>query len=284
MKTIKLMQQDVNALTDELGKMRELCTQENRTPTNEEVEWANKKIDEIEALEANIELEKRTQGMLDRSKEPEVPPERTDVNTEQRTLNQREHFASDGEFYQAVMRAGSPGGIVDPRLTTRAASGLSESVPSDGGFLVESEMANEILKNVWDTGVILPRVSKVTLGGNATGMKFNGMDETSRADGSRAGGIRAYWAAEAAEKTASKPKFRQIELSLNKLIGLCYATDELLEDANALAATITEGFKRRVRFQAHRCHHQRFTGAGQPLGILNSGLHGFGDQGNRSGG
>ena len=38
--------------------------------------------------------------------------------------------------------------------------------------------------------------------------------------GGRAGGIRAYWKDEAAEKTASKPKFRQIELKLNKLIGL----------------------------------------------------------------
>jgi HK97 family phage major capsid protein len=185
-------------------------------------------------------------------------------------LNERERFASSGEFYQAVMRAGSPGGYVDPRLTTRAASGLSESVPSDGGFLVESDMANEIMKNVWDTGMILPRVSRTTLSGNATGMKFNGLDETSRVDGSRAGGIRAYWTAEAGEKTGSKPKFRQIELSLNKLVGLAYATDELLDDANALSQVINEGFRDEFDFKITDSIING-SGAGQPLGILNAG-------------
>ena len=271
MKTIKLMKEDRDALLKELEKMRDLCTQENRMPNQEEVEWASGKLDEIRDLEANIALEERTQGVLENARKSATPPDKPNPSEDRNSIqNQREQFASPGEFYQAVMRAGMPGGHVDPRLTTRAASGLSETVPSDGGFLVESAMANEILKNVWDTGMILPRVSRTTLGGNSTGMKFNGLDETSRVDGSRAGGIRAYWAAEAAEKTASKPKFRQIELTLNKLIGLCYATDELLEDANALAQTITEGFRDEFDFKLTDAIING-SGAGQPLGILNSG-------------
>lgn len=190
------------------------------------------------------------------------------------TIEAREHkrnnFASHGEFYHAVMRAGTPGGVVDPRLSTRAASGLNESVASDGGFLVDTEMSNEILKNVWDQGMILPRVSKLTLSGNKNAMSINGLDETSRVDGSRAGGIRAYWAAEAAEKTASKPKFRKIDLKLNKLIGLCYATDELLDDSQALAQTINQGFRDEFDFKITDAIING-TGAGQPLGILNSG-------------
>lgn len=271
MKTIKLMKEDRDALLKELKKMRDLCTQENRMPNTEEVEWASGKLDEIRDLEANIALEERTQGVLENARKSETPPDKPNPNDGQRSVReQREMFASPGEFYQAVMRAGMPGGHVDPRLSTRAASGLQETVPSDGGFLVESAMANEILKNVWDTGMILPRVSRTTLGGNATGMKFNGLDETSRVDGSRAGGIRAYWAAEAAEKTASKPKFRQIQLTLNKLVGLCYATDELLEDASALAQTINEGFRDEFDFKLTDAIING-SGAGQPLGILNSG-------------
>jgi hypothetical protein len=42
--------------------------------------------------------------------------------------------------------------------------------------------------------------------------------------------------AEAASKTASKPKFNQIDLKLKKVAALCYATDELLDDAGALEA------------------------------------------------
>jgi len=167
------------------------------------------------------------------------------------------------------MQAGLPGGTVDPRLWN-AATGLNETTPSDGGFLLQPEYSNEILKNVWESGMILPRINKITLSGNKNSMKFNGLDETSRVDGSRAGGIRAYWAAEAAEKTASKPKFRQIELGLNKLVGLCYATDELLEDSAALGQTIQTGFRDEFDFAITNSIING-SGAGQPLGILNSG-------------
>ena len=58
-----------------------------------------------------------------------------------------------------------------------------------------------------------------------------GLDENSRADSSRWGGILYYWLNEAGTKTSSKPKFRKIEMALEKCIGLCYLTDELAEDA-----------------------------------------------------
>ena len=56
MKTIKLMKEDRDALLKELEKMRDLCTQENRMPNQEEVEWASGKLDEIRDLESNIAL------------------------------------------------------------------------------------------------------------------------------------------------------------------------------------------------------------------------------------
>ncbi len=271
MKTIKQMKEAAAAILVDLEKMRTLCTQENRTPNSEEQVFANKLLSERDDLVANIELEERTQGAIAHSLETDGEVHKPDVNPILGTVrDEREHFATSGEFYQAVMRAGSPGGHVDPRLSTRAASGLNEGIPSDGGFLVDTQMSTEMLKNVWSTGMILPSVSKVTLSGNANAMKFNGLDETSRVNGSRAGGILAYWAAEAAEKTASKPKFRQINLSLNKLIGLCYATDELLEDSTALAQTINEGFRDEFDFRITDGIING-TGDGQPLGILNSG-------------
>ena len=131
-------------------------------------------------------------------------------------------------------------------------------------------MSGEMLKNMWDASPILSRVSRTTLSGNKTGMKFNGLDETSRATGSRYGGIRAYWKGEAATKTASKPTFRQIELTLNKLIGLVYATDELLDDASALEQTIREGMQAEFDFQVTQAI-MNGSGAGQPLGINNAG-------------
>jgi len=272
MKTNKQRREDIAILLNELGEMRTRCIQENREPTEEERSFAEGRLEEIKELEANIEIEARTQETIDRSNDSQVPVERTAVNTkrEKAERDNRDNFASSGEFFQAVMRAGVPGGHVDPRLSTRAASGLQEGVPSDGGFLVEVGMAAEILKNVWSVSPVLSRVSKTTLSGNKTGMKFNGLDETSRATGSRFGGIQAYWKGEADLKTASKPKFRQIELNLNKLVGLVYSTDELLDDAQALEQTIREGMQAEFDFAITQAI-MNGTGAGQPLGINNSG-------------
>ena len=100
-------------------------------------------------------------------------------------------------------------------------------------------------------------------------MKINGVDESSRVS-SRYGGIIAYWADEADLKTKSAPKFRKIELSLKKLIGLCYATDELLDDAPALEGFIREAFPGEFGFQMDDAIYNG-TGAGMPLGIINAG-------------
>jgi HK97 family phage major capsid protein len=99
---------------------------------------------------------------------------------------------------------------------------------------------------------------------------MNVIDETSRADGSRWGSVLAYWVAEAAALTGSRPKFRPIEMKLNKLIGLYYATDELLRDAVALSAVATEAFTEEFGFKIDDAI-VRGTGAGMPLGFLNAG-------------
>jgi HK97 family phage major capsid protein len=168
----------------------------------------------------------------------------------------------------AVMAAGRPGGRVDQRLFN-AATGMGETVPSDGGFLVQQDFSNELLQQVFATGILAPKCRRIQISGNANSMKINGVDETSRAS-SRAGGVIGYWKDEAALKTASKPKFRQIELNLKKLIGLCYATDELLSDATALESFIRQAFVAEFGFLLDDAIING-TGAGMPLGILNSG-------------
>ena len=271
MRTITQLREDIKILLDKLGNLRGLCLTEKRDPNEDEIRIAEDYLIEIDGLEKNLALELRTQETLVRMKSPATPPDKPPIDTRKdRKQENRDSFASPGEFFKAVMRAGCPGGPVDPRLSTRTGQGMSETVPSDGGFLVDTEMGGGIMKNVWETSPILSRISKTTLSGNKNGMKFNGIDETSRATGSRYGGITGYWKAEAALKTKSKPTFRQIELNLNKLIGLCYATDELLDDAAALEQTIREGFSAEFDFLLANAI-MNGTGAGQPLGINNAG-------------
>ena len=196
------------------------------------------------------------------TEKPEVKPTPAKDN--------EKRFASFGEQLMAAYRAATPGGKVDERLTTRAASGLNESTPSDGGFLVQQDFVTELLKRTYETGILASKVKKIPISTNANGMKINAIDEDSRANGSRWGGVQTYWEGEADEITASKPKFRQMELSLKKLTGLCYATDELLQDAAALEAVIRQAFAEEFGFKIDDAILSG-SGEGEPLGILNSG-------------
>jgi len=176
-------------------------------------------------------------------------------------------FKSAGEFFTAVKRAGMSPAETDKRLFSLKASGANETVPSDGGFLVPVDMASGILEKTWSTGSVLSRFNAIPVSGN--GMTFNVIDETSRADSYRHGGVLGYWLAEAAEKTATKPKFRQLELKLKKVAALCYATDELLEDATALESWLTTNVPDELRFQVEAAI-MNGNGVGKPLGIIAS--------------
>jgi HK97 family phage major capsid protein/HK97 family phage prohead protease len=173
-------------------------------------------------------------------------------------------FDNMGEFLQSVARYHSGGGM-DRRLETRY---LKEGAGSAGGFLLTPQFGNEIMTNVWNTGEIMKRTYQVPMRTNT--LQIPGVDETSRATGSRAGGIRGYWVAEAGTKTESEPSFRRIELNLKKAVVLIPTTDELLDDAEALDAFIRSEAEREIKF----CIEDSIingTGAGMPLGILAAG-------------
>ncbi len=175
-----------------------------------------------------------------------------------------EHF---GEQLSAIYQA-SIGGARDPRLQIRAvAQGMGEAVGSDGGFLVQQDFATEIFRRVYATGEVASRVRRIPVSGN--GLIIPTIDETSRATGSRLGGVQAYWVDEGTAPTATKPKLAKIDLKLNKLIALGYATDELLADAPAMGAVMTEGFADEIQFMTEDAFING-TGAGKPQGILNA--------------
>jgi HK97 family phage major capsid protein len=180
-----------------------------------------------------------------------------------------------GTFLQCVARAGiSNNADLDERLVKtlemeRRVSGMGEGVGSEGAFLVGTDFSDQLLKSVHDTGQLVSRVLHVPMKAGTNSVDLPMIDETSRAHGSRWGGIRAYWLAEGQEKTATKPKIRQLKLKLKKLIGLCYSSDELLEDSVLLERVIREGFADEFGFMLDDGIIQG-SGAGQLLGILSS--------------
>jgi len=179
-------------------------------------------------------------------------------------------FRTLGQQLQSIVASSSPGGKIDPKLyQVRNAAGLNEKIPSEGGWLVQPEFSYALLQKANETGILASKCYHIPIGGNFSGIELPVIDETSRADGSRWGGIQAYWLAEAAEKQPSKPKFGRLSLTLSKLVGLCYTSDELLADAGVLQAIVTDGFSQEIGFRMDDAILNG-TGVGQPLGILNS--------------
>jgi HK97 family phage major capsid protein len=178
-------------------------------------------------------------------------------------------FVRLGEQLRAIVRASTPGGSVDQRLF-QAASGLSESVMADGGYLVQQDFSNALMQKTYQIGQVLQRINKLQISGTANGMKINAIKENSRVNGSRWGGVQGFWQGEADTKIASKPEFRQIDLNLRKLTGICYATDESLQDATGLESIINQAFPLEFQFKLEDAIING-TGAGMPLGIMNGG-------------
>lgn len=188
------------------------------------------------------------------------------------TDDPRGGFASIGEFAYGVMCANPQNTLPIPPAFQQyaAATGMSQGVPADGGFLIPPTFAAQIYDRFQKASEdLLPRCDGYQVEGES--LSIPAVDETSRAAGSRWGGVRGYWISEAAQITSSKPKFRQVKLEPKELAVLCYATDKSLRNSPvALASWLTRAAGDEMAF----CIGDSIingTGAGQPLGILNSG-------------
>ena len=178
-------------------------------------------------------------------------------------------FRGLGEFLLSVASAGAPNGTIDPRLRSLAPSGASEGVPGDGGFFVREEYASLLYNKGFEMAAVAPRCDRQQMGAGTNRIKIPIVNETSRATGSRWGGVRVYRTNEAGTVTATKPNFDYIEMAVEKLMGLAYATEELLVDATLMEGVFTRAFSSEFAFTIDD-EIVRGDGAGKCLGILNA--------------
>ena len=178
-------------------------------------------------------------------------------------------FKSFGEQMVAVFNAGIPGGKIDPKLHILNATGLGTAIPSESGFLVQTDFSLALLQRAQEQAVLASKCWHVPIGPDADGVEMPTIDETSRATGSRWGGVQVYRRAEAATVTAKKPKFGSFELRLEDMMGLCYTTNRMLKDAASAGAIISRSFEEEFSFKLDD-EIVRGTGVGECLGILNS--------------
>ena len=146
-----------------------------------------------------------------------------------------------------------------------AASGASEAIDSDGGFMIQSDLAAGIERRMHDVGTLLGLMNPIEVSGN--GLTERMITETSRANGSRSGGVQGYWVDEAEAPTDSRPKFEKIETKLHKVAALGYSTDELLEDFPAMSSLFESEFAEELVFKVEDAIIEG-DGASMPLGIM----------------
>ncbi len=259
----KLRQQlaDARAKANAINKLAE---SENRIPTDAEqtefeaqIALCTKLQGQIASQEALLEFERNV---------PSNDGTRIKVGVDHAT---EKPWGTLTEQLQAVRtHATSRGTTRDPRLFA-AALGGNDAVDAEGGFLVAPEFAPGVWQRTYDASDLASRCFDQPMT-SSNRLVVNAVDEDSRADGSRFGGIASYWLGEGQTYTASQPKFRQMELVAKKLIALTYATEEQLVDGPAFAAYVDKVVPLELAFRVDDSIYNG-TGAGMPLGFTKSG-------------
>lgn len=147
-----------------------------------------------------------------------------------------------------------------------AATG-TEGLPSDGGFMVTAEVAGEIFTRAVEESVWLRVGARLEVMTSEEKI-INALDDSDETDDAEAT-LKAAWTDEGGTATEQLVKVRQVKLKARKLLVLAAASNELVEDGTdylqalelALSLAIAKKFDRSVLSG---------TGAGMPLGILNS--------------
>ena len=290
MDRIKQLETDRNEKRNEVRAILDAASKDNRPLTEEERASLSKLTADLDQIVATLKFEEQALEW-DRTAAPAIDrpaedgPVRQHPRASARGLGGSKNPWGDcstdqglqaafGTFLQAVATC-ARGGPVDPRLAmmpgapSAAASGLNTSVGSEAGFLVRTDFSMALMARAMEESVLANRCTTIDIGEGSDGIELPYIDESSRATGSRWGGVQVYRRAEADTVTASKPKFGLLEIRLEDLMGICYTTDRAMRDAVSLGQIIQTAFASEFSFKIDD-EIVRGTGAGQCQGILGS--------------
>lgn len=156
----------------------------------------------------------------------------------------------------------------DARLE-RAPAGADITDPTAGGFLVQTNFSQEIIAGAYGEARVAGLCDRRLTSKPLADVRIPGIDETSRADGSRFGGVVSYWGDEATQVAKSKPRWKNLNLSTRKLIAFVAGTNELISDAPMFDAHLKQVVPAELGFKLDLAVLSG-SGAGQPLGMLSS--------------
>lgn len=190
----------------------------------------------------------------------------------QEAFEQAEGTKSFADFLLSV-RYGKAKRLREVYGSVKAQKDLSEGSGTAGGYTVPPEFLPQLLQTAASEAVVRSRAFKIAMKSNTLQIPVLDQSDAPSAAGyiDFFGGVHAYWTEEAGTKTETEPDFNQIEMRARKLAGYTQVTDELLADsAVGLEQLLMRLFGGIIGWREDYAF-LRGTGAGQPLGVLNSG-------------
>lgn len=264
----KQILEQLAALKDQLKtdeRRLQLAAAEGQEVKPEEVTALHTTEDKITALEAELKGIEDLEARAKRNAEAEAKAKPAGEGARAHELAEDRPFSGTGDFLKSVALAMHPQGEFDPRLRKLAPSGASNIVPSDG-FPMPTEIAELVYNRGFGPGSVAGRCRRMPVNGK---LSIPLVAETSRATGSRWGGVQVYRRNEGDTVTAKKPKFDYIEMEPESLMGLCYVTEEMLQDQSQIEGVFTTAFSEEFAFKVDD-EIINGNGAAQFLGILNA--------------
>jgi len=235
-----------------------------------EIDSTKNKIEKIQKLSEVSEFENSFDEVLP------IKSKSTVILKNELEVKKVKGFATFGDHMKAVVDLevhGESHAVAkygkDFHSMMNAADGMEQQVGSKGGYLVNPEFANTL----WDgasTGAndLLSQTDQYVISGESITIPANA--ETSRATGSRFGGVEGYWINEADSIPQSNPKLRQLKLEPQEAAVLVPVTDKLLRNGgSAVEQYVGRAARSELNFMAGDAIFNG-SGAGQPLGLNNS--------------
>lgn len=216
--------------------------------------------DQIDGLDTSIKaLERQMQASGE-----EVPEEKSPEAGKKPVTP----YNSFGEQLMDIVKACRGKGVSDRLARVQDAQGSNEGTGTDGGFAVQTDFAGAILESAVQASPLLSRLDSYTVSSNANRATWLQADEGD-VSSSVYGGVQMFWTQEGSSVSATKPQFRKMDIDLNKMMGVAYATDELLQDASFMSGFFGTCFG----LAADRLLTDAVIngdGVAKPLGILHS--------------
>lgn len=230
----------------------------------------------LETLAEEIEREERRrewERTVEAAPDGNVQAAQISVMGPRQAQDPKRGFRNMADFALAVRDASRAGGRVDERLALleeerradyeAAPTNFHRQSGSDEGYMTPPAMRDEIWELVVQGQDLFNLITAEPTSRNSVEL----IQDESTPWG--ATGVQANWRAEGTQMEPSKLETKAQQVKLHELYAFVLSTEELLQDAPRLNDRLTRGAARAINWKASVAIHEG-TGAGQPLGYMNS--------------